>query len=496
LRRKFLTALCAASLVFGATGIALADDTIQPDGDIATNGLGPISYGGSGRACSTLGTAVDGAIKVNYNGNAIGDTHHFRAGEHLTVMIGAAPAGISVTADDASVPADWDDNTDTFNIGLHTTVSTSVADSPTDAPYQVDITVTGDRSTYSAGSESGNGKPHVDVAVACGTTGGGPTNSAPTVNAGGPYGGSEGSAISLSGARASDPDNDNLTYSWAYSAGSGVDPGASCSFSDVSVLNPTFTCTDDGAYMVTLTVDDGHGHTPSANATVNVDNANPSVGAVGVNPSSACTVSVGASFTDAGVNDSHTASINWGDSSSSSASVTETVGTGTGSVDGGSHTYTSAGTKTIGITVTDDDGGSGSNSGSFATLNTPSNFLAPINTGAGPRSVFKLGSTIPVKITVRDCGGAVVSTLTPTVQLAKVDNVPDGSVNESQVTEVPTNGKNMRWDGTQYIYNLSTKNSQFDINNGSALPKGSYRLWLTNPTFFGGIGPVAYFDLS
>jgi len=100
-----------------------------------------------------------------------------------------------------------------------------------------------------------------------------------------------------------------------------------------------------------------------------------------------------------------------------------------------------------------------------------------------------------VKITVKDCAGNVVTTLSPTAQLQKVDSVPDGTVNESQITEVPTNGKNMRWDGsTQYIYNLSTKNSQF--NNGSALAKGTYRLWVTDPSFFGGIGPIAYFDLG
>jgi hypothetical protein len=59
---------------------------------------------------------------------------------------------------------------------------------------------------------------------------------------------------------------------------------------------------------------------------------------------------------------------------------------------------------------------------------------------------------------------------------------------------VPTNGKNMRWDGSQYIYNLSTKNSQF--NGGSALTTGTYRIWVTDPSFFAPAAIDAYFDLK
>lgn len=79
-------------------------------------------------------------------------------------------------------------------------------------------------------------------------------NTAPTVDAGGPYNGDEGSAITLSGASASDPDGDPLTYSWSVDS-------ALCSFDDASLLNPDLTCSDSGNFTATLYVNDVNGLT-------------------------------------------------------------------------------------------------------------------------------------------------------------------------------------------------------------------------------------------
>lgn len=108
--------------------------------------------------------------------------------------------------------------------------------------------------------------------------------------------------------------------------------------------------------------------------------------------------------------------------------------------------------------------------------------MQPIN-AAGSRSTFKLGSTIPVKIGVTACGGGVVSTLTPTVTITRLDAQPDGSINETPADSVATNGLQMRWDASagHYVYNLSTKLSQ---QYGAALTAGTYRITVNDPSFF------------
>ena len=93
------------------------------------------------------------------------------------------------------------------------------------------------------------------------------TNEPPVANAGGPYAGNEGAAIALSGSSASDPDLDPLTYAWTVDS-------ALCSFDSASALNPNLTCTDNGSFVATLTVDDGT-DTASDTAAVTVSNVAP-----------------------------------------------------------------------------------------------------------------------------------------------------------------------------------------------------------------------------
>ena len=74
-------------------------------------------------------------------------------------------------------------------------------------------------------------------------------------------------------------------------------------------------------------------------------------------------VSVSASFTDAGANDTHTCQIDWGDSASTSGTISAGVCSG-------SHTYTASGPRVITVTVTDDDGGVGSDTVSIDVQTT------------------------------------------------------------------------------------------------------------------------------
>jgi len=314
-----------------------------------------------------------------------------------------------------------------------------------------------------------------------------PVNRPPVVNAGTDVTGSEGSAISLDGT-VSDPDGDPTTTGWTYAAVSGVDAGATCSFGNAASIDTTISCTDDGVYRVTLSADDGHA-TTSASATVTVSNANPQVvalllsGATGT----ACTAgnSVGLSFSvmDAGSNDTESGTINWGDGTSRQSF--------SGSTFSGSHTY-SAGSYTVTVTATDDDGGTGSVSSAakaVSLLYATSGFLPPINAN-GTRSVFKIGSTIPVKLRVTDCNGVSVGTLKPDVDLKKIDSSPEANVNEVVSSSAADTGSDMRYDATsippQYIYNLSTKLSQFCpatmCANGN-LTQGTYELKVSDATF-------------
>ena len=70
-------------------------------------------------------------------------------------------------------------------------------------------------------------------------------NRPPTVDAGPDVSGAEGAAISLDGT-VSDPDGNTFTVKWTYTAGAGVDAGATCSFADDTAVDTTITCTDDG----------------------------------------------------------------------------------------------------------------------------------------------------------------------------------------------------------------------------------------------------------
>jgi Bacterial Ig domain/Putative pectate lyase-like adhesive domain len=311
-----------------------------------------------------------------------------------------------------------------------------------------------------------------------------PSNHPPVVHAAAPdTNGTEGDILSTSGSF-TDPDGDPLTITANNAAGTITDNG------DGTWSGSLATNDDVAPATVTVTATDPDGATATDNFGASAVNADPVVAATTVSPTSACSVSVSAAFSDAGTGDTHAGTIGWGDASNDAANISENSGAGTAT---GAHTHASPGTFTVGVTVTDDDGGSGSNSGTFTTLNTPSGILPPIN--ADGTGNFKLGSAIPVKITVKDCGGNIVSTLAPTVSLAKTGPT-SGEVNEPISSSVADTGNTMRWDPTasQYVFNLSTKRSQF--NAGQDLPAGRYRLQVSDPTFTIPGYVEAFFDLK
>jgi len=96
-------------------------------------------------------------------------------------------------------------------------------------------------------------------------------------------------------------------------------------------------------------------------------------------------------------------------------------------------------------------------------------FQQPINSDG--LSIFKAGSTIPVKIILRDCSGQSISTATVTIGVYKITNAILGTEEELLVgsSGSANTGNLFRYDATagQYIYNLSTK----------SYTRGTYRVY-------------------
>jgi hypothetical protein len=93
-------------------------------------------------------------------------------------------------------------------------------------------------------------------------------------------------------------------------------------------------------------------------------------------------------------------------------------------------------------------------------------FLQPINDTAHsqicgpvcPVSIFKGGSTVPVKFQLKDANGNIVQASTAPIWVSSLRGGPTtATIDENVYTDQPTTGTTYRWDGQQYIYNWSTK---------------------------------------
>ena len=171
-----------------------------------------------------------------------------------------------------------------------------------------------------------------------------PPNRPPTASAGGPYPGSEGSAIVFDGAATTDPDAQPLTYDWDFGDGSAHGTGVA----------PSHTYADNGSVPITLIVSDG-ALSDTATTTATVANA-PPVPDAGLDR----TVVVGRSTavvppcSDAGAADGPWPyTVRWGDGTANASRSSAAQGAQPSL----SHTYAAAGTFIRRLTVTDKDGG-------------------------------------------------------------------------------------------------------------------------------------------
>jgi hypothetical protein len=171
----------------------------------------------------------------------------------------------------------------------------------------------------------------------------------PFADAGGPYTLVEGDTVAMTN-NSRDGDRDPMTFAWSAS------PAGRVSFTTPSSPTPTLVGVDEGTGTASVTVSDADG-SRSDTAAFTVTNAAPRITSTGLSADPLLintAIAPRATFTDAGVNDVHTAVWDWGDGTTSPGVVTETNGSGSAL---GSHTYRATGIYTVKVTVDDGDPG-------------------------------------------------------------------------------------------------------------------------------------------
>lgn len=455
---------------------AASADNVSVDSDVFTPGVQhsvdiTVAPGGS---VSTAAQTV-----VAYQGSK-----HLVPGSSVTMhkdaVQGFVPGDLSVPDATGSLPATWDDTSQSYTITSPITFTApAVAGS-----YQTIIKLLPTSYTCEAGddnclSSTATSDPFI---INLTVSDGAPTNTAPTVAfATAPGSTTEGSTVEFAFS-ITDPDlGDSHAFAGSPDCGAGNSVSGTPS---ISGGTGTFSCTfPDGlvpaaASTVSVQVTDGIAASNIASTSITVSNVNPDVAAptfslASVNCRTAVTLS-GLSFTDPGVNDATwSVDINWGDGSTDTTTDAATQG----GQPSQTHTYTTPGNYTASVTVTDKDGGANtatSSTNSIQVLHVyNTTFLQPFD-GSSPSKLItntmKSGRVVPVKAAIFDvCTDTWVpptAAVTMNVGAANVSTPPASDAIESYADAGASsaNTNSFRWTadstvtaGGFWIYNLDSK---------------------------------------
>lgn len=151
-------------------------------------------------------------------------------------------------------------------------------------------------------------------------------------------------AVSLSADRGTVTTDGSGTWTWSFATTDGPD--------------------QSGPVAVTATDEDGAASEVTFDLTVR--NVAPTANATGDAVDEGEAATVNATFDDPGVDDTHTATVDWGDGTTESVAVNQTTDSLSAS-----HVYGDDGDFTATVTVTDDDGGEGTATATVAVANRP-----------------------------------------------------------------------------------------------------------------------------
>ncbi len=151
----------------------------------------------------------------------------------------------------------------------------------------------------------------------------------------------EGTSLGLDATSSSDVDGTIVGYLWQVTAGGTI--------TNPTSSTPTLNGVDDAVVTVTLTVTDDDGATDVTTSVFTVTNVSPTVDAgadLGIQPGELASLTVG--FTDPGIIDTHTATVDWGEGAGA-----EAVGAVSRPDFDLSHTFPTEGEYTVEVCVAD-----------------------------------------------------------------------------------------------------------------------------------------------